>query len=380
MMRVRSNEKHLRPTLQTDELQANLRGIVFQRKRATLVILVLAILVAGQTAAAQVLQLSTAPGGIALIQAGHWQGSFGTMNALGVGTPAAGVTVVPLSNGALYFTHIQLSVTGLGTHKAIITGVVTRSFAHPLALVLESCPAASACSSPGDFSVMSTNPGAPTTFVAAPGVLNNQIVTAGLAIFLPDNNGPGAFTGNDTARMTFTATDLTTNQTSTAELRLENPNEIVENAVRLTLATATGGLTINPAADFSMNFGTVNGLGIGPAPGLTIVPATGGVIYSTPYLLQPAFSNFASTTATISVFVSTDFVNATALQLNTAASGAGPYAAISKSAAAATRITNTAPNRAALTQFLGLFVSTSNVLGATAGTDSATLTFTITVP
>lgn len=352
----------------------------FRSEEPLLVILVLAFLLAWQNAAAQVLQLSTAPGGMTLIQAGHWLGSFGTMNALGVGTPAPGITVIPLSNGALYYTHYQLSVTGLGTHKAIITGVVTRNFAHPLALVLESCPASASCSSDGDFSVMSANAGAPTTIVAAPGASNNQIVTAGLAIFLPNNNGPGAFSGNDSARLLFTATDLTTNQTSTAELRLENPNEQVQNAVQLTLASSPGGLTINPAADFSMNFGNVNGLGIGPAPGLTIVAAPGGVIYSTSYQLQPAFSDFNSTTATISVFVSTDFANPSALQLNTSGSGAGPYTAISKSAVAATRITSTAPNRAVLTEFLGLFVSRANGPAAFTGNDSAALTFTMTVP
>ena len=62
--------------------------------------------------------------------------------------------------------------------------------------------------------------------------------------------------------------------------------------MRLTLATATGGLTISPGADFSMDFGSVNGLGFSPSAGLTTVAATGGVVYSTPYLLQPAFSAF----------------------------------------------------------------------------------------
>jgi hypothetical protein len=355
-------------------------------RRAALIILVvaLAVLTAWQPAVAQVINLSPAPGGIPLSNAGGggktWQASFGAMNALGVGTPAPGINVIPLSNGALYYTHYLITVTGLGTHSAVITGVVSNNFAHPLALVMESCPAFLACASATDFSVMSTNAGAPTTIVGAPGLPNNSVVTAGLAIFVPDNNGAGAFSGTDSARLKFTARDLTNNQTDTVELRLENPNESLQSALQLTLATATGGLTVNPGADFSLNFGNVNSLGIGPAPGLTTLPVAGGIIYSTPYLLQPAFSGFASTTGTLSVFVSTDFVNSAALQLNSATNSAGPYTAISKSAATATRITSAATNRVSLTEFLGLFVSRANGPAAFAGTDSATLTFTLTVP
>ena len=64
---------------------------------------------------------------------------------------------------------------------------------------------------------------APTTVVAAPGI-NNQTVTAGLAIFVPDNNGASAFTGVDTARITLTATDTTNNKDfATVEIRLDTP-------------------------------------------------------------------------------------------------------------------------------------------------------------
>ena len=88
---------------------------------------------------------------------------------------------------------------------------------------------------------------------------------------MPDNNGASSFTGVDTARITLTATDTTNNKNfATAEIRLDTPTgETVQDAVRLTLATATGGLTITPGADFSMNFGNVNGLGFGPGAGLT---------------------------------------------------------------------------------------------------------------
>jgi hypothetical protein len=217
--------------------------------------------------------------------------------------------------------------------------------------------------------------------IPAPGVAKGQTVNAGLAIFVPDNNGANAFSGTDSTTISFTMTDFTTGTTiETLQLSLNNPSETLQTAVRLTLATAAGGLTVTPASDFSMNFGNVNGLGFGPGAGLTTVASAGGVIYSTPYLLQPAFTDFTSTTATIKTFVSTTFAHPTILVLRDAAASAGPYANIGTTAGTATQITNTAASRSSITRFLGLFVS--NVNGATAfrGSDSATLTFVLTVP
>ncbi|HVG92073.1 MAG TPA: hypothetical protein VNB54_11340, partial [Alphaproteobacteria bacterium] len=201
------------------------------------------------SARAQTFTLSSAPGGIAFTIGGGgntYSSQFGVMNALGIGAPAAGVTVIPLSNGALYFTTYRLTVTGLpNPHLADVTAFVNSNFTHPAALVMQSCPSTSACTASGNFSAMSTVAGAPTTVVPAPGI-NNQTVTAGLGIFLPDNDGAAAFTGLDTARITLIATDTTNRKVvGTVEIRLDTPQgETVQNAVRLTLATATGGLTV----------------------------------------------------------------------------------------------------------------------------------------
>jgi hypothetical protein len=129
-----------------------------------------------------------------------------------------------------------------------------------------------------------------------------------------------------------------------------------------------------------MNFGNVNGLGFGPGAGLTTVAAAGGVVYSTPYLLQPVFTDFTSTTATIKVFVSTNFAHPAALVARDAAASAGPYNNIGTTAGTATQITNTAANRSSITRFLGLFVSNVNGAASFRGNDNATLTFTLTVP
>jgi len=361
-------------------------GASFGGQLSALIILVVAVIALTKPAAAQqgTFTVSSAPGGITFTAGGGGtlSGQFGTMNALGIGTPSAGVTVIPLSNGALYLAHYQINISGLpNPHQGAVTAFVNSNFTHPAALIMQSCPSSSTCNASGNFSAISLNAGAPTTVIAAPGI-SNQTVTVGLAIFVPDNNGASSFTGVDTARITLTATDTTNNKNfATAEIRLDTPvGETVQNAVRLTLGTATGGLTITPGADFSMNFGNVNGLGFGPGAGLTTVAAAGGVVYSTPYVLQPSFSAFRSTTATIKTFVSTTFAHPTILILRDAAASAGPFNNIGTTAGTATQITNAAADRSSITRFLGLFVSNTNGAAAFRGSDSATLTFTMTVP
>jgi len=328
--------------------------------------------------------ISAAPGGIPFTVGGGGStlsGQFGAMNALGIGTPATGVTVIPLTNGALYITTFQLSITNLpNPHHGAVTAFVNSNFGHPAALIMESCPSTSACTASGNFSVLSTNQNAPSTIIPTPGIAD-QTVIAGLGIFIPDNNGASAFTGVDTVRITLTATDTTNGKNfATAEIRLDTPQgETVQNAVRLTLAQATGGLSITPSTDYAMNFGNVNGLGIGPGAGLTTSAVAGGVVYSTPYLLQPAFTDFTSTTGTIKVVLSSNFAHPTVLHLNDAAASTGPFNQITTTA---TTITTTAASRSTITRFLGLFVSntTNNGPGAVTDSETATLTFTMTVP
>jgi len=351
--------------------------------RLVLVASVLIFLLSAQPAAAQKLRLSPAPGRPVFGQAptNNYNMSFGTMNALGLGTPATGISVTALSNGAIYYFPYQLTLSGLATgHKAGVTIYVSTNFSHPAALMMENCPATTACNAASEYSAMSTSAAAPSIVVAPPGV-GNSTITAGLGIFLPDNDGASAYTGTDTATVTITATDLNTNTVfGIAVIFFNSPNETVQDAVQLTLSTAAGGVTISPAADFSMSFGNVNGLGIGPAAGLGTVSASGGVIYHTPYLLNPAFTDFTSTTGTLSVYASATFAHPGVLHLDDSAASGGPYAAISVTAGAPTQITTAAHDRTAVTRYLGLFVS--NVNGATAftGTDNATLTFTMTVP
>ncbi|HET9836820.1 MAG TPA: hypothetical protein VFR84_01205 [Candidatus Angelobacter sp.] len=328
--------------------------------------------------------LVTAPGGITLTQVGNnYIASFGTMNGLGIGTPAAGVTVIPLSNGSLYLTSYSLFVHGglAAGQTGFVTAYASTNFAHPIALVLQSCPSSSSCNAANQFSNLSTNVGAQTTVIAPPGIAKGATVNAGLAIFVPDNNGGNAFNGTDQAVISFTMFNNNTGATiETLTLSLNNPRETLQSAVSLTLASAAGGLSITPGADYAMNFGNVNGLGFGPGAGLTVSAAAGGVVYSTPYLLQPSFSDQSNTTATLNVFVRPNFAHPAALALRDATSSTGPFTTIGTSPGGAVVISTTAANRSTITRFLGLFVSNVNGATAFAGTDAATLIFTITVP
>jgi hypothetical protein len=227
---------------------------------------------------------------------------------------------------------------------------------------------------------MSTVQGAPSTVVANSG---NATVVGGIGIFVPDNDGATAFPGVDNgAIVTYVMRDVTKNtvlQTATWSFNAA-PSTTLQTAVQLTLGTATGGLTVTTANDYAMSFGNVNGLGFGPAAGLTTVAATGGVVYSTPYLLKPVFTDFKSTTGTIKVFVSSNFAHPTAMVARDGAASAGPFNNIGLTAATATQITATAINRSSITRFLGLFIADLNGNTSFRGGDNATLTFTMTVP
>jgi hypothetical protein len=299
------------------------------------------------------------------------------MNALGIGTPSAGVTVIPLTTGALYYTPYKLTGTVNGNHSIRVMGLIKTNFTHSAALVLQSCPSNSACNTSGAFSAMSTT----TSVIIVPNTpTNNQPVTAtaALGIFVPDNNGAGAFTGTDTASITLTLLDENNNKVANAEIDLNSPNgETVQTAVQLTLGTATGGLTISPSSDYAANYGNVNGLGIGPGAGLTTVSVAGGTVYSTPYLINPVFADFSSTTATIQEALTTNFAHPAILQLDDASALGGPFSQLTTTPLT---ITTTGADRSSITRYLGLFVSNSNGAGAFTGADNATITFTMTVP
>jgi hypothetical protein len=319
--------------------------------------------------------------------AGPYTAGFGNVNGLGVGVPGAGITVLTtgVAGGVLYTTPYNLVISGLTLGRtATVDAYVSVNFAHPAILILRSCPYGGSCGSAASYTTISLVAGSRTPIIST-GV-GNGTYTAYLGLFVSATNGASAFTGTDSASVIFRAT-RTGGTTRTATLNLTNPIQNVQTAVRLLLATAPSGLTVSPGADYAMNFGNVNGLGLGtPSAGLTVVSAMGGVIYSTPYLVQPSFSSFVQTTASVKVYVRTDFVHPGALELRDAAAAGGPYTAISKLSGSPTPITSSASSGSTLTRYLGLFVSATSGAGAFPGSaggsasDNATLTYTLTVP
>ncbi|HEV2349677.1 MAG TPA: hypothetical protein VG028_07525 [Terriglobia bacterium] len=325
--------------------------------------------------------MSSAPGGV--IVSGTqptYSAGFGNVNSLGVGAPAAGVTLITtgVSGGVIYSTYLNFTLSGEPVpHKATLSVYMSSNFTKSAALIAQSCY--TSCGTGASFSTVSINAGAPTLIIPSPGI-SDGTYTISLGLLVANANGAGATSGADSAIVTFVATDTANGKTSSVTLNLNNPSENIQTAVGFTLASAAGGLSVNPGSDFSMNFGSVNGIGASPAAGISIVPAAGGAIYSTPYLLQPVFSGFASTTATLSVYVSMDFVHPAILQLDDSAAAAGPYSAISKSSGAQSSITSTVVTNTILTRYLGLYVSGVNGAGAFTGSDNATLTYTLTEP
>jgi hypothetical protein len=304
--------------------------------------------------------------------------NFGTMNGLAIGGPTAGGSAVALTNGALYYSNIQFNFTGMGAKKGYVTAYVSTPFTHPAALIVEFC-GQTVCTS-GNYVAMSTSVAAPSTIVQKPGIGNNGNTTGGIGIFIPDNDGVTAYTGVDSVTITFRMLDASNDALlDTQTFSLSNVNQKVQTAILLQLSTATGGLAVTAASDYAMNFSTVNGLGIGPVAGLNTTSASGGYIYHTPYTISPVFTDFTSAVGTVKVYVSTNFAHPTIFTLQDSATAGSGYSAISTSSGAPTQITAGAQDRTPITRYLGLFVSNANGIPVFA-TDTATLTYTLTVP
>ncbi len=328
------------------------------------------------------LTLSTAPGGVAVTGGNpNYAMNFGNANGLGVGTPTAGATILTGASvtvggrpqtGVIYRSPLDLQSAGVKP-TANFTAVVTTNFSHTFQFAAMICPANGACSSAGGYNVISTNSGAPDTVATA--VPDRTTVIANVGIFIGHIDGWNAFAGSDTVVITFKSSNGSTSKTSTLTITITS-----QTAVQFTLATAPGGLTITPASHHAMNFGNVNGLGIGPAAGLRVSSASGGKLYSTPYLLQPAFCSFSSTRGTLKVYVSTDFAHPSQLELRDSSAAGRRFRAISKSAGSQTTITSAASSGSTVTRYLGLFVSNANGPTIFTGADNATLTYTLVVP
>ena len=165
----------------------------------------------------------------------------------------------------------------------------------------------------------------------------------------------------------------------------------VQKAIRLTLSqgASAGACTVTTASDFSMNFGSVDALGIStPTCGSTFAPATPGVspaAFYTDYRLTPVFSNQSATSATITAYVSTNFAALSSVlavvHSTTAPANIGALNAMSTISGSPTSIGTSLASGAPITRYIGVTVQPTNSGSSTvSGSDSATITYTMTVP
>jgi len=190
-----------------------------------------------------------------------------------------------------------------------------------------------------------------------------------------------------TARSVFAATDAVNATTVAPTLQM---SATVQKTVRLTLSTGTSGTTcaVTSASDYSMNFGNVDALGINAPCGSKFDPTTPGstaAVYYTDYRVTPAFANQSSTSASVTAYVSANFATLSSVlsvvQANSAPGSIGALTAMSTNSGSPTSIGSSLASGTAVTRYVGVSVLPTNSTSATvSGSDSATITYTMTVP
>jgi hypothetical protein len=161
------------------------------------------------------------------------------------------------------------------------------------------------------------------------------------------------------------------NNTTTSELQM---NATVQTAVQLNISTGSGGATVsgsNSTGLFSVEFGNINGLGLGtPASGVSVVADGSGALYKTPINLTPVYSGFTTETATIEVTQDAAGDTALAREGNSSISSSST---VSTSTPAS--VASGAASGVAIERYVGMYAARTEAAGA----KQATLIYTITV-
>jgi hypothetical protein len=192
------------------------------------------------------------------------------------------------------------------------------------------------------------------------------------------------------ASVAFAATTATNTNTVAPTLQI---SATIQKAVSLTLATGTAAVShcnvtaAGGSPDYTMNFGTVDALGINAGNCNQFAPATPGTsnaIYWTDYNVKPIFTSQSTSNNTITAQVTTDFGGAGNIFVvrDSANSSTVPASAAAMTAlgvASADTIATNAVSGTALTRFIGVAVTPASGATVLTGAQSATVTFTLTV-
>jgi hypothetical protein len=167
----------------------------------------------------------------------------------------------------------------------------------------------------------------------------------------------------------------------------------IQKAVSLTLSTGTSAAASHCAvaagSDYTMDFGTVDALAISNGNCNKLAPASPGnsnAIYWSDYNLLPVFTSHTSATAsTITAQVTTDFaaphnvvIVRDSANSSTVPTTVGQFVAMGTSTADTIAPAGVASG-VSLTRFIGVAVSPVNAAGTVYTSQSAVVTFTLTV-
>lgn len=163
-----------------------------------------------------------------------------------------------------------------------------------------------------------------------------------------------------------------TNASSTSsELEL---TATVQTAVQLNISTGSGGAAVSGSAStglFAINFGNVNGLGVGSvASGVTVVADPSGALYKTPINLSPVYSGFTDETASIEVEQDAAGDTQVAREGNSSISASSTVSTSTPASVATGKASGSSVER-----YVGIYVARAEAAGA----KSATLIYTVTV-
>jgi hypothetical protein len=156
--------------------------------------------------------------------------------------------------------------------------------------------------------------------------------------------------------------------------------------LQVDVSTAPGGATVSGQTGllstgvFDVNFGNVNGLGIGSRPaGVSIAKGASGTFYSTPILITPSWTCIITCpTGTITMWL--DAAQGTSTGRAAVREGSSPGSASPVNATPTKTITTTASNNVPITRYVGLFVSKANGAGQVSGAMTVRVIYQISIP